>query len=113
MWFYWIGVTAPPLIVWTWFWLQGGALGDFETYGSPEWLTLMGTVLSYVGFATSVYAVIRIAELTRRSFARERLPDLLKSLATIGDQLAVFTGTAADLQTERFLGAIPALARSL
>lgn len=110
---FWLAVVCSPLIFLLTYWHFGDPLGEIATYSSAEWLTLIGTLLSYVGIVTSAYAVIRIGELTRRHYARTRLPQLQTSLIKTCDQMSTFSGTASDLMVEKFVASVPAISRSL
>ncbi|OOO29129.1 hypothetical protein [Agrobacterium sp. YIC 4121] len=110
---FWLAVVCSPLIMLLSYWHFGDPVGEIAAYGSAEWLTLIGTMLSYVGIVTSAYAVIKIGELTRRHYARTRLPQLQISLIKTCDQMSTFSGTANELMSEKFVAGVPALSRAL
>lgn len=80
---------------------------------SDNWATL-GTLLSYFGLVFSSYAAFEVNRLSKRYFAKARLPAIQGEIAKITERMsAAAAKTGGELRSERFIPKISVFLRSI
>ncbi len=73
---------------------------------------LFGTLMSYLGFVFSAFALLEVRSLTLRYFTKQRLPQIQKSLEAIAKDVSAFSEMdISEARSQKFMSRIPVMVR--
>lgn len=105
---YWPTLLIPILAIPIAIWMEIPIFPGGATLTSADYWMVIGTLLSYLGFVFSAYAAYAVRHLSRRYYAKTRLPEIRGTLTQITTAMAKLANNRAiDLRPEKFISQIP------
>ena len=104
----WGAVLVPLFATFGALWWKWPILpGDGQMNNADVW-SVVGTLLSYLGFLFSAYAAYEVGDLSKKYFAKKRFPEINSKLTMITTEMAkAASKKAIDLRPARFISQIP------
>lgn len=109
-----VALASIPIIALTVILFNDGFQHEASTYRFIDWASIVGLILTYLGFLFSLYAAVMVRDLSQRHFLKRRLPELQRQADELVSSLSSLSGLARqDFRARPEYHGIPAFVKSL